>query len=99
MESLAPVAATVGVRVSVVEPGAVASSFVANAGVDPAAMLAAAGPYAPALQGYSATHGRLVREGAVVRDAAAVVVATSSLAGNPAFRVQTSDTARVVRRA
>src|SRR4051794_3436650 len=33
MESLAPVAATTGVSVSVVEPGAVASEFVSNAGV------------------------------------------------------------------
>ncbi|MCI4067112.1 SDR family NAD(P)-dependent oxidoreductase, partial [Micromonospora sp. R77] len=34
MESLAPLAATVGVTVTVVEPGAVASEFVTNVGVD-----------------------------------------------------------------
>ena len=34
MESLAPVAATVGIRVTVVEPGAVATEFVANVGVE-----------------------------------------------------------------
>jgi NAD(P)-dependent dehydrogenase (short-subunit alcohol dehydrogenase family) len=52
MEGLAPVARSVGVSVCVVEPGAVASSFVANAGVDAEAMIRAAGPYAPALRGY-----------------------------------------------
>ena len=36
MESLVPVAATVGVTVVVIEPGAVASDFVANVDVDPA---------------------------------------------------------------
>ncbi|HMC72133.1 MAG TPA: SDR family NAD(P)-dependent oxidoreductase [Mycobacteriales bacterium] len=49
MEALAPVAATVGVSVSVIEPGAVASDFVANVGVDPETMLETAGPYAGAL--------------------------------------------------
>jgi NAD(P)-dependent dehydrogenase (short-subunit alcohol dehydrogenase family) len=93
MESLAPVAATVGVRVSVVEPGAVASSFVANAGVDFPAMLAAAGPYAPALLGYAAHVAASFASPQSAADAAAVIVDTL-LAANPAFRVQTSDTAR-----
>ncbi len=53
MESLAPVAARLGVSVSVVEPGAVASEFVANTGVDADAMIAAAGPYAPAMAAYA----------------------------------------------
>jgi NAD(P)-dependent dehydrogenase (short-subunit alcohol dehydrogenase family) len=93
MESLAPVAATVGVRVSVVEPGAVASSFVANAGVDFPAMLAAAGPYAPALLGYAGHVAASFASPQSAEDAAAVIVDTL-LAANPAFRVQTSDTAR-----
>jgi NAD(P)-dependent dehydrogenase (short-subunit alcohol dehydrogenase family) len=93
MESLAPVAATVGVRVSVVEPGAVASSFVANAGIDPAAMFAAAGPYAPALAGYSA-HVAASFANPQSSEAAAAVIVDTLLAANPAFRVQTSDTAR-----
>jgi NAD(P)-dependent dehydrogenase (short-subunit alcohol dehydrogenase family) len=93
MESLAPVAATVGVRVSVVEPGPVTSSFVANAGLDLDAMLAAAGPYAPALVGYAARVAAAFTHAQSSRDAAAVVVETL-LAANPAFRVQTSDTAR-----
>jgi NAD(P)-dependent dehydrogenase (short-subunit alcohol dehydrogenase family) len=93
MESLAPVAATVGVKVSVIEPGAVASSFVANAGLDLPTMLAAAGPYAPALTGYAGHVGSSFAKAQTSEEAAAVVVATL-LAENPAFRVQTSDTAR-----
>jgi NAD(P)-dependent dehydrogenase (short-subunit alcohol dehydrogenase family) len=54
MEALAPVAATVGVRVSVVEPGPVLTEFVNNIGVDPERMFAEAGPYEPALQAYVA---------------------------------------------
>ena len=41
MESLVPVAATVGVTVVVIEPGAVASDFVANVDVDPAVVASA----------------------------------------------------------
>ncbi len=41
-----------GVQVGVVEPGAVSSEFVANAGLDLPGMLADAGPYGPALQAY-----------------------------------------------
>ena len=52
MEALAPVAATVSVQVVVVEPGAVASSFVANQDLDIPTLLEAFGPYAPALQAY-----------------------------------------------
>lgn len=44
MESLAPVAASVGVHVTVVEPGAVASEFVASLKLDIPAMLAEAAP-------------------------------------------------------
>ena len=93
MESLAPVAATVGVKVSVVEPGAVASAFVANAGLDLPTMLATAGPYAPALTGYAGHVGASFAKAQTSEEAGAVVVATL-LAANPAFRVQTSDTAR-----
>src|SRR3954468_6156117 len=52
LESLAPVAALVGVDVCIVEPGAVSTRFVANVGVDPAALIANSGPYAPALRAY-----------------------------------------------
>ncbi|MET9696150.1 SDR family NAD(P)-dependent oxidoreductase [Streptomyces sp. NPDC006529] len=52
MESLAPVAASVGVLVSVVEPGAVTSEFVASQRLDVPAMVEAAGPYGGALRAY-----------------------------------------------
>ena len=93
MEGLAPVAATVGVRVHVVEPGAVASSFVANAGVDPQAMVAAAGPYGPAAAGYLQRTAGAFADAQSSDDAAAVVVGVLEDVASP-FRVQTSERAR-----
>ncbi|MFF0431552.1 SDR family NAD(P)-dependent oxidoreductase [Streptomyces sp. NPDC004327] len=93
MESLAPVAAAVGVDVTVVEPGAVASEFVANLGLDIPAVLAGAGPYAPALQAYLArTQGSFANAQSPAEAAAPVVEALT--AERPAFRVQTSQWAR-----
>jgi NAD(P)-dependent dehydrogenase (short-subunit alcohol dehydrogenase family) len=94
LEALAPVAASTGVRVSVVEPGAVASEFVTNAGLDPQAMLADAGPYAPALGAYLT---RVSNQFAGSAQPAAEVAATITAllqAPDPAFRVQTSDWAQ-----
>ncbi|MFB7463535.1 SDR family oxidoreductase [Streptomyces sp. NPDC056224] len=93
MESLAPVAATVGVDVTVIEPGAVASEFVASVGVDVPAMLAAAGPYAPALQAYIDRTMKTFTQAQTSAEAAAPIV-ESLTAEKPAFRVQTSDWAR-----
>ena len=93
MEGLAPVAATVGVRVHVVEPGAVARAFVANAGVDPQGMVAAAGPYGPAAANYLQRTASAFADAQSSNDAAAVVVATLVDPSTP-FRVQTSDRAR-----
>ncbi|MBF4461559.1 MULTISPECIES: SDR family oxidoreductase [unclassified Rathayibacter] len=94
-EALAPVAGSVGVRVSLVEPGAVRSSFVDNAGVDASAMLAQAGPYASALGAYldraassfASTHAQ------EPSDVAAVILSVLR-EEEPPFRVQTSDWAR-----
>jgi NAD(P)-dependent dehydrogenase (short-subunit alcohol dehydrogenase family) len=94
MESLAPVAARVGVTVAVVEPGAVASSFVANAGLDPEAMIAAAGPYAQALASYVAWVTEQFATGAQSAQDAAACVLDVLTAEHPAFRTQTSDAAR-----
>ncbi|MGI5379934.1 SDR family NAD(P)-dependent oxidoreductase [Streptomyces sp. CA-251387] len=92
MESLAPVAATVGVSVSVVEPGAVASEFVSNvAGRD--TVVEQAGPYAPALTAYLARTRDAFAAAQTPADAAAAIVELLE-AGQPAFRVQTSDAAR-----
>jgi NAD(P)-dependent dehydrogenase (short-subunit alcohol dehydrogenase family) len=94
MESLAPVAASVGVSVSVVEPGAVASEFVTNVGVDADEAVAAAGPYAAALEGYlSRTRSQFAAAAQTPAEAAETVV--RALTGDrPAFRLQTSDAAR-----
>ncbi|MEV0190228.1 SDR family NAD(P)-dependent oxidoreductase [Kitasatospora purpeofusca] len=93
MESLAPVAATVGVTVTVVEPGAVASEFVASQGIDLPALLAAAGPYAPALDAYAA-RTRTAFDQAQSAEGAAASIATALTDERPPFRVQTSDRAR-----
>ncbi|MCX4748861.1 SDR family oxidoreductase [Kitasatospora sp. NBC_01287] len=92
MESLAPVAATTGVTVSVVEPGAVASEFVANVGIDPDAV-AAAGPYGPALAKYlERVQGAFAN--AQTSEGAAASIIEVLAAEKPAFRVQTSEAAR-----
>ncbi|OIK24790.1 SDR family NAD(P)-dependent oxidoreductase [Streptomyces malaysiense] len=93
MQSLAPVAATVGVDVTVVEPGAVASEFVANLGLDLPAMLAAMGPYAPALQAYIARTQESFAGAQTPAEAAAPIVEALT-AARPPFRVQTSQWAR-----
>ncbi|MFF8770688.1 SDR family NAD(P)-dependent oxidoreductase [Kitasatospora sp. NPDC015120] len=93
MESLAPVAATVGVAVTVVEPGAVASEFVASQGIDLPALLAAAGPYAPALDAYVA-RTRAAFDQAQTPEQAAGAVLDALTADRPPFRVQTSERAR-----
>ncbi|RMI31815.1 SDR family NAD(P)-dependent oxidoreductase [Nocardia stercoris] len=93
MQSLAPVAATVGVGVSVIEPGAVATAFVANADVDPAQAIADAGPYASALSRYlerTLTSYTEAQTGAEV----GTVVLQALTAEPPVFRWQTSDWAR-----
>jgi NAD(P)-dependent dehydrogenase (short-subunit alcohol dehydrogenase family) len=94
MESLAPVAATVGVHVSLIEPGAVASEFVNNLGVDPAAMLRDAGPYAPALERYLARTMQQFSNAAQTSGDVGDVVLRVLTDENPPLRVQTSDGAR-----
>jgi NAD(P)-dependent dehydrogenase (short-subunit alcohol dehydrogenase family) len=91
MEGLAPVARRMGVRVSVVEPGAVASEFVANAG-QVQERLAAAGPYRKLLQGYlERTRGAFAA--AQAPEQVAAVVLGVLTAAEPAFRYQTSESA------
>jgi NAD(P)-dependent dehydrogenase (short-subunit alcohol dehydrogenase family) len=91
MESLHPVAKTVGVDVSLIEPGAVASDFVANAGLDPATMLAGAGPYRTALSAYlERTLSQFDPSAAQSPDEVARVVIDVLQTAEPVFRVQTS---------
>jgi NAD(P)-dependent dehydrogenase (short-subunit alcohol dehydrogenase family) len=90
MESLAPVAAEVGVTVSIIEPGPVASSFVQNIGVDRQAMLAAAGPYAPAFENYLAHIPRMIADAVQTSEEVAETVLRALTDTAPAFRIQTS---------
>ncbi|WP_030297831.1 SDR family NAD(P)-dependent oxidoreductase [Streptomyces katrae] len=95
MESLAPVAASAGVQVAVVEPGAVASEFVNNVGLDIPALLTQAGPYAPALQGYINHALRSFgSDTAQTSEQAAAPVIEALTAEKMPFRIQTSDWAR-----
>lgn len=93
MEALAPVAGAVGVRVTVIEPGAVGSEFVSNVGIDVPALVEAAGPYGTALGNYLERTAGAFSTAQSSADAAAAIVATL-VAESPAFRVQTSETAR-----
>ena len=93
MESLAPVAATVGVAVTVVEPGAVSSEFVGNQNLDVPALITAAGPYGPALRAY-VDRARQAFDGAQTPEEAAAPIVAALTAERPPLRVQTSQTAR-----
>ena len=96
MESLAPVAASVGVQVIVVEPGPVSTEFVTNVGVDVAKIFAEAGEYEPAMQSYM----RHILDEFANPDAAqtgddvARVILTAMVSDSPAFRHQTSHWSR-----
>ncbi len=90
LESLAPVAATVGVRVSIVEPGPVTTEFVNNVGVDISAMFAAAGPYLPAMQAYlNRVVAQFGGDTAQTADEVAAVILHVLGSEHPALRVQT----------
>ncbi|MEF2529251.1 SDR family NAD(P)-dependent oxidoreductase [Streptomyces sp. CS62] len=94
MESLAPVARTLGVAVSVVEPGAVATEFVNNIGIDVEGGLEA-GAYTGALRTYvDRTVAQFLDGTAQTPDGAAESVLEALTAADPAFRLQTTDWAR-----
>ncbi|MEO5832740.1 MAG: SDR family NAD(P)-dependent oxidoreductase [Nakamurella sp.] len=90
MEALAPVAATVGVGVAVVEPAAVASEFIGSLGLDVEALVSAAGPYAAPMAAYLDRTGvafAAAQPAAEVGDVIAGVLSADPLP----FRSQTSD--------
>jgi len=89
LESLQPVAATVGVGVSVIEPAAVGSEFVANVGVDRDALLAGAGVYAPAFGAYLERTAGAFANAQEVAEVGDFVAAALELDPLP-FRLQTS---------
>lgn len=92
MESLAPVARRVGVTVSVVEPGAVATGFVAGVRGRRPAILSGGGPYAQILDAYLARTGGAYADAQTAEEAAAVVLRALTEAA-PRFRYQTSEQA------
>ena len=93
MESLAPVAATAGVSVTVVEPGAVASSFVTNVSRDLSEPGPDNDPYAGALEAYLARASSSFGSAQSARSAGEIVAALLD-GDRPPFRVQTSEAAR-----
>jgi NAD(P)-dependent dehydrogenase (short-subunit alcohol dehydrogenase family) len=95
MESLAPVAATVGVRVVLVEPGPAQTDFYDNLGIDLPAMVAAAGPYGRQLERH-VTHmfERLAASSTQSAAEAAAVIVALLVQEEPPLRVQTSELAR-----
>jgi NAD(P)-dependent dehydrogenase (short-subunit alcohol dehydrogenase family) len=91
LESLAPVASAVGVTVSVIEPGPVATEFVNNVSVDVGALFASAGPYEPALQSYiSRVMSQFSGENLQTPEQVAELVVEALTAESPSFRIQTS---------
>ncbi|TKV59279.1 SDR family oxidoreductase [Nakamurella flava] len=86
MQSLAPVVAPFGVQVSIVEPAAVASSFVGSVDHSPA------GPYAELQQAYLDRAGASFATAQQPADAARVVVEAATTP-EPRFRWQTSEAA------
>ncbi|GAA1998588.1 SDR family NAD(P)-dependent oxidoreductase [Nakamurella flavida] len=101
MQSLAPVVARFGITVSVVEPAAVASDFVANAVGLPGAGPTDASPmpadlpadYHPLLAAYLSRSAAAFAAAQAPEDAAAVVVEASTTT-TPRFRWQTGTAAR-----
>ena len=91
MQSLAPVAATFGVTVSVVEPGPVASEFVGNVHrTDPA--VSGDDPYAPLLAAYLKRTAAAFDHAQSSLEAAEVIVEAVTTP-DPKFRWQTSEQA------
>ncbi|CAM5519748.1 SDR family NAD(P)-dependent oxidoreductase [Leifsonia shinshuensis] len=94
MESLTPVAATVGVSVSVIEPGAVTTEFVANVRAQEAPAVAGT-PYEGALNAYLArTAAAFDPSAAQTPDGVAEVIVETLSVPQPSARVQTSEAAQ-----
>lgn len=88
MQSLAPLAEAFGVQVSVIEPAAVASDFVANV-----SRAAAEGPYGPMLEAYMERAGQSFSR-AQSAESAGAAIADAATSAEYRFRWQTSDAAR-----
>ncbi|WP_285114150.1 SDR family NAD(P)-dependent oxidoreductase [Leifsonia sp. fls2-241-R2A-40a] len=94
MESLTPVAGTVGVGVTVIEPGAVSTEFVANVGLDGPQPIEQT-PYAPAFAAYlRRTAAAFDPANAQRPEQVAEVIVAALTDDEPAARIQTSEAAR-----
>lgn len=90
IEAFAPVAAAVDVALTVVEPGAVDSEFVANAGVEVSRLMDDAGPYRDVLERYLArTVEQFATSAQPASEVAQVIVDVLGMP-RPPLRVQTS---------
>jgi NAD(P)-dependent dehydrogenase (short-subunit alcohol dehydrogenase family) len=95
MESLAPVAEGMGVRVVMVEPGPVLeTSFAANAGVTFDSLRADSGPYVEVLNPYLEWVMRTAWPGAQPAAEVAAVVLRALTEAEPPLRIPTSDWVR-----
>jgi NAD(P)-dependent dehydrogenase (short-subunit alcohol dehydrogenase family) len=95
LESLAPVAGSLGVGVTIIEPGPVATEFVNNVGVDFDTIFSDAGPYEAALRNYL-THvmGDFSGDALQTGEDVAGVILDCLRNPSPPLRVQTSEWAR-----
>ncbi|WP_431279685.1 SDR family NAD(P)-dependent oxidoreductase [Leifsonia poae] len=90
LESLTPVAATLGVRVTIVEPGAVTTEFVANVGAT-GAQPTDGTPYEPAFRAYlERTAAAFDPTNAQTAEGVADVIIDVLSAAEPPARIQTS---------
>ncbi|KAG1648789.1 Estradiol 17-beta-dehydrogenase 1 [Nymphon striatum] len=90
MQSLHPVAAQHGVRVSVVEPGAIASEFITNAGESVQERMTTVDAYTPQVQAYVKHISEAFSVAQTPQDIADVILAVAQ-AEDPAFRYQTGE--------
>lgn len=91
MESFAPLALEMGIRISVVEPGPVNTEFVASADAASDEIMAAMSPpYDRMLQKYLATSGKAFASLGQPPDEVAAIIVDLACAENPDFRTATS---------
>jgi NAD(P)-dependent dehydrogenase (short-subunit alcohol dehydrogenase family) len=95
LESLAPVAAGMGVTITIVEPGPVLeTSFGPNTGITRESLLAASGPYAEVLRPYLDWVVRTAYPGAQTATELAAVVLRALTEADPPLRIPSSEWAR-----
>lgn len=90
MQSLHPIAAAHGIKVSVVEPGAVSSAFVDNAGDSVAERMNNIDAYTPQVQNYVERTAGAFNDAQTPQDIAEVIARVAA-EPEPAFRYQTGE--------